>query len=501
MTPRTAGLLLHPTSLPGAYGIGDLGPSAWAFLEKLSAAGLGLWQMLPLQTPGHLGSPYSAQSAFALNPMLISPELLERRGHLSGDDLRDLATWVAAMGRPRQVDFLRLPTRKSQLLHKAFETWTGAGEPEREAFEAFCQQHHAWLEGFCLYAALRDAHQGRGWQGWGADLIARHPGVLAQWQERLAQPIREQAYLQWITHGQLAELTGRAKALGIELVGDVPIFVAMDSADVWERRELFKLDALGRTDVVAGVPPDYFSPTGQKWGNPLFDWDACAAQGYDWWIKRIAHAAATFDLIRIDHFRGFESYWETPAHTPDAIDGQWVKGPGDAFFEAIRGALGELPFLAEDLGDISDEVFELRDRQGLPGMKVMHFGFSQDPDHPFLPHTYPSHCVAYTGTHDNDTTRGWFDALSDREKHDVRMYLGSHDMDVVWKMIEALFGSDARWVVVPMQDLLGLGTAHRMNTPATVEGNWAWRMLPQEMEHAGWERIRSLAERYGRGAV
>ncbi len=481
---RASGILLHPTSLPGPYGAGDLGTSALVFLDMLARAGQSWWQMLPLTPPGSGGSPYSSTSAFAGNPALIDLTALVATGALTQEALDEVAQ--AAGAREDQADLDAVASARMVALKRAHMRWRAqpAGNAQHRASEAFCEAHTSWLEDYSLYAALKEAHGGAPWYEWPEPLRQRDPAALARARQELTDTCAAHAFIQWLFHSQWEALREQAHARGIKLIGDIPIFVAMDSADVWARRDLFLFDDSGQASVVAGVPPDYFSATGQKWGNPLYDWEACAREGYAWWIARVKHAISLVDVVRIDHFRGFEAYWEVPADAPDATQGRWVKGPGDALFEAIRAALGEVPFIAEDLGLITDEVLQLRERHALPGMKVMHFAFDGQPDHPFLPHTYPERCVAYAGTHDNDTTRGWYEGLDGGQRHQVRAYLGCDDAGVVKATREALLESAATLVILTPQDLFELGSEARMNTPATMRGNWSWRMTQAQLEDA-----------------
>ena len=360
-------------------------------------------------------------------------------------------------------------------------------------FQGFCNRHGGlWLDDFALFAALKQRFDAAAWHQWPQRLVRRDPEALDEMRQELADEIATVKFVQWQFFDQWDSLRGYASEKGVKFLGDLPIFVAMDSAEVWANRHLFQIDESGRAEAVAGVPPDYFSETGQKWGNPLYDWETNAAEGYRWWIDRVLHVKGTVDLMRVDHFRGFQAYWRVPADAPTAEEGRWVEGPGDELFDAIRSELGQVPFVAEDLGTITEEVHRLRDRQGLAGMKVMQFGFDGNPDHPFLPHTYPERCVAYTGTHDNDTTRGWFDSLDEEEKHRVRTYLSASNDEVVRAMIQRLWESDAALVVVPVQDLFELGSEHRMNTPGQAEGNWQWRMTTEELEDD--EVVRWLGE-------
>lgn len=497
---RRSGVLLHPTSLPGPHGIGDLGECAHRFLDRLAGAGQRVWQMLPLNDPGHGGSPYSALSAFAANPALIDMRDLVTRGLLDAEHLRGLEALNASTPQT-QAALHEAGEQKRYLLGLAagHVAYHGLSDEDAASFDAFCAHNAYWLDDYSLFIAIKDAHGGGSWQEWPAPLVARDPAALEVARAEYADVIAREKLAQWLFEQQWQRLRQRARDLSIELVGDIPIFVAMDSADVWANRGLFQVAQDGTANVVAGVPPDYFSKTGQKWGNPLYDWPAVHRTGYAWWIDRVRRAVEQVDLVRIDHFRGFEAYWEVPASEPTAVKGRWRKGPGDAFFNAIRNALGEVPFIAEDLGLITPEVLALRDRHALPGMKVMHFAFGGEPDHPFLPHTYPTRCVAYLGTHDNDTTLGWYTQLDPMEKHKVRVYLSASDEQVVAAMLERMYGSRASLVITTGQDLWRLGTTARMNTPSTTEGNWLWRMTRAQLDDdRAWRGLGDLTRRHGR---
>ncbi len=496
---RSSGLILHPTSLPGPGGVGTLGASARRFVDRLAEAGQRWWQILPLNPPGLGGSPYSATSAFAGHPILIDLGEFLRSGWLSPADTNKFKAECEKFPQDRYV-IDEVTPRKWALIEKAAANWRQQNGPDSPRFRAFCEEHGArWLDDFALFSALKDAHDGASWRDWSTELVCRDPDALQSARKRLATEIETIQFAQWQFFEQWKSLRQYAAERGVQFLGDLPIFVAMDSADVWANRAIFELDARGRPDAVAGVPPDYFSETGQRWGNPLYDWDALADDDYRWWIDRVDQVCRTVDLVRVDHFRGFEAYWRIPADEPTAVHGEWVDGPKDAIFDAIRSELGSVPFIAEDLGSITEEVHQLRDRQGLAGMKVLHFAFDGNPDHPFLPHTYPERAVAYTGTHDNDTTRGWYDELSEQEKHRVRTYFSSPDDQIVWSMIEGLWESDAAMTIVPVQDLFELGSQARMNTPGVAEGNWQWRMTGEELtDESVFLKLRALTERVGR---
>ena len=477
---RSAGIILHPTSLPGPGGVGTLGNPARCFVDRLSIAKQRWWQILPLNPPGHGGSPYSATSAFAGNPILLDPHDFVARGWLTDADNKEFEAECEKFPHNRyEVD--QVTTRKHRLLTTAAENWREEGGPENKDFTAFCDEHdHRWLDDFALYTALKDAHDGQSWREWPDELIRRDDDALQKVRGELSEEISTVKFLQWQFFQQWAALREYAAQRGVRFLGDLPIFVAMDSADAWANRRLFALQEDGSAEAVAGVPPDYFSETGQRWGNPLYNWDAVASEGYQWWIDRVQQVCKTVDLVRVDHFRGFESYWRIPADEETAINGRWEKGPGDEIFEAIREQLGAVPFIAEDLGIITDEVRELRDRQNLPGMKVLHFAFDGDPKHPFLPHNYPEHCVAYTGTHDNDTTMGWYNSIPEEERHRVRSYLSQPDEGILKALITELWKSRAAMTIIPAQDLFGLGTEFRMNRPGVADENWNWRMTWEE---------------------
>ena len=532
---RRSGILLHPTSLPGPHGAGDLGGAAYAFASWLASAGQRLWQVLPLGPTGYGDSPYQALSGRAGNPLLVSLETLREESWLEDADLASppAGDGVAAELGPALA-------WKRERLTRAAEAFArrGAAEPSAD-FEAFRAREASWLSDWALFAVLKALHRDRPWTEWSPPLARREPAALDQARERHAEAIHAEEFTQWCFFRQWRALHARCRTLGIELMGDVPIYVAHDSVEVWTRPELFRLDAGGAPAAVAGVPPDYFSATGQLWGNPLYDWEAVARDGYRFWIERIRGALALVDRLRLDHFRGFEAYWEVPAGARTAVDGRWVTGPGAAVFEALEEGLlagggGEaappgpppatrarLPLVAENLGVITPEVEALRRRFGLPGMAVLQFAFGTDPQAPtFQPHNYERDTVAYTGTHDNDTVMGWWrggagDSVRSaedvrREKAFAREYLlgggraeaapgrphGEEEMN--WVMIRALLASVADTAIVPLQDVLGLGSEARMNRPATLGGNWRWRVREGALGRAQAERLRRLAEIYGR---
>lgn len=480
---RRAGVLLHPTSLPGPGDTGTLGPDALRFMDFLDSAGISVWQMLPLSQPHDGGSPYQCMSVNAGHIDLICERSLVEWGWL--DEVKE----EGGRRNPFHCDRLRL-ARQGFL--------AGAGDADREDFHHFVQRHGHWLEDYALYLALKQEHGGAPWWGWEASLRDRHPGALTRVRKRLAEVLDQYRFDQYVFYRQWGMLREEAMARGILLFGDMPIFVAHDSADVWAHRGLFDLDEAGQPRSVAGVPPDYFSETGQRWGNPHYDWSRMHGDGFQWWIERIAAQLELVDLIRIDHFRGFEAYWSIPAGETTAINGRWVKAPGEALFRALRQRFGRLPLVAEDLGVITPEVEALRDAFDLPGMKILQFAFEGGPDNPYLPHAHVPNGVVYTGTHDNDTTVGWFDSCDEALQEHVLEYLGRPGDSMPWPLVRAAFASVARLAVVPLQDLLALDGRHRMNVPGTTEGNWLWRFTWDQFEDGLADQVRELVGMYGR---
>jgi 4-alpha-glucanotransferase len=487
---RVSGILLHPSSLPSRGGIGDFGPAAYEFLDFLVSARQGLWQILPLAPIGWGDSPYSAISAFAGNPLLISLERLADAGWI---DRGRLAVLPEVDG---SVDYDRVRSGKLPLLREA--AWSfleNASGYARARFERFCAANAWWLEDYALFVNLRERYPGGAWNRWPRELVRREPQALEKARAELQHAIEGTRAIQFAFYEQWRALHQAARRRGIRIVGDVAIFVSYDSADVWTHPDIFRLNADLEPEVVAGVPPDAFSATGQRWGNPLYRWDVLKQRGYDWWIQRMRWALDTCDLVRLDHFRGFESYWEIPASEPTAVHGRWVHGPNDDLFLALREALGGFPLIAEDLGMITPEVNALRERLQIPGMKVMQFAFGNPGAHIYLPHRYESNCVVYTGTHDNDTTLGWFrGGTSEAERRAAEAYVGHDPAGLNWAFIRAAETSPARYCIIPWQDVLGLGSEARMNTPSRCDGNWTWRyrqgMLRPEMR----ERLAMLAE-------
>jgi 4-alpha-glucanotransferase len=495
--PRSSGILLHPTSLPGRYGIGDLGEWAYRFVDYLDAVGQSIWQVLPLGPTSYGDSPYQCLSAFAGNPILISLDSLVGIGWLTADDVAQVPDFPA-----HYVDFGPVIEYHNRLLARAYAAFRASASADHQAvFARWCAEERHWLDDYALFAAIKNDQAGRPWVEWPKGLALREAAALDEARARLAEAITEQRFRQWVFFEQWSALKRYANGKGIRLVGDIPIFVAHDSSDVWGNRDLFYLDEDGQPTVVAGVPPDYFSATGQRWGNPLYRWDVMQQDGYQWWLRRIRAMLTQVDLIRVDHFRGFEAYWEVPASEPTAVKGQWVAGPREAFFDAIIAALGNLPIIAEDLGLITPEVVALRDKYNLPGMKVLQFAFGGAcSDDPFLPHHHITNCVVYTGTHDNNTTLGWWKSgEADKAMREcVRQYAGCRVKKANWVLIRLGMMSVAHTCLMPLQDVLGVGAEGRMNTPGRASGNWSWRFTPGALEGKSRRRVAALTRMYGR---
>ena len=502
--PRSSGILLHPTSLPGPYGIGELGPEAHAFADFLRDSGQRLWQVLPLGPTGYGDSPYQCFSAFAGNPLLISIEQLVSRGYLDPSYLSGKPDFPAD-----NVDYGAVIAWKLPLLRKAYESFA-RGSAHQAEFAAFCERHASWLEEFALFMALKDVHDLVIWTEWGRKLALREPAALEQARNDLHDEIECNKFIQFEFERQWCDLKAHCGRNDIRIMGDVPIYVALDSADVWAHRELFELDEDGKPRMVAGVPPDYFSATGQLWGNPIYRWAEHGRTGYAWWIARFRRALEMLDMIRLDHFRGFEAYYEIPAGDTTAVNGAWVKGPGSSLFQALRQALGELPIVAENLGVITPPVEALREEFGFPGMAILQFAFGNDPQAPnFKPHNYPHHVCAYTGTHDNDTVVGWWtskpgagsirtQADVDKELAYACRYLNTDGSEINWVMIRTLLASVADTALMPLQDVLGVGSEGRMNLPGSSSGNWRWRFQDNSLTPEIAARLKSLADTYER---
>jgi 4-alpha-glucanotransferase len=499
--PRRSGILMHPTSFPGRFGIGDLGTEAYQFVDFLASASQSYWQILPLSPTGYGDSPYQGLSAFAGNPMLISPEKLVEAGHLSADDLRE------PPGFPQQrVDFGPVIQYKDALLDRAYANFQTRAVPQQhKAFARFCEEQAYWLDDWALFMALKEEHGLRPWPEWEAGAARRDPEALDRWRASLAEEIEAQKYRQWQFFEQWLALKEYANDLGIRIIGDIPIFMALDSTDVWANLHLWHFDEDLQPTVVSGVPPDYFSETGQLWGHPLYRWEVMAENRYEWWVQRFRMAFTQADVVRIDHFRGFYDYWEVPAGAETAIKGRWLYGPGAGLFRVVTDALGNVAIIAEDLGDFDKEsragVDALQEEFGHPGMKVLQFAFSAGPKDPFLPHNYASPSwVVYTGTHDNDTAVGWYEASSTEKERDyARKYMAFDGSDVAWELIRLGWASIANTAMTTTQDLLSLGHEARMNTPSTMgPPNWCWRLLPGALTANIAQRLLEMTAIYGR---
>ena len=493
---RFAGILLHPTSLPGRFGIGDLGYEAYRFVDYLESSSIRLWQILPLGPTGYGNSPYSARSTFAGNELLISPDILVMRGYLTEAEVEPCRRPLTGSGSSdrserERVDFGKVESWKLPMLKHAAERFLSTDDPaERKAYTEFCKEQSYWLDDYALYAVLCEHYGDSRWfSEWDADIGYREPKAIAAWTARFTHGIEVRKILQFFFFRQGMALKAYASERNVGRIGDIPIFVAADSVDCWVNLRLFKTDAKGRFSVQSGVPPDFFSSTGQLCGTPIYDWKQMKEEDFTWWVQRVRDALTQTDIIRIDHFRGLESYWEVPIEATTAIDGAWVISPGQELFDTLRKEIGEIRIIAEDLGVITPEVEALRDRYEFPGMKIFQFAFDFAPDgdinasNAFLPHNYDYNCVAYTGTHDNDTTYGWYRSLPDTYRDLVRRYLARSDEDIVWSMMRQLMASCAKYAIFPMQDLLGLAEDSRMNRPSTVgESNWSWQMLLSDLD-------------------
>jgi 4-alpha-glucanotransferase len=503
--PRASGILLHPTSLPGRFGVGELGEEAYAFADFLHASGQSLWQVLPLGPTGYGDSPYASFSAFAGNTLLVSLRQLVREGLLAENDIARPPLFSED-----RVEFGRVLEFKQTLLRRAFDNFKRTTDFNlRGSFQTFTQRAAAWLDDYALFRAIKDARGGVAWNEWETPLVRREPQALASTRDELHDEVEAQKFYQYLFFKQWSALKAYCNERGIKIVGDIPIFVAHDSADVWTHPSLFKLDGMGKPSVVAGVPPDYFSATGQLWGNPLYDWERMRATNFSWWIERVRATLGMVDILRIDHFRGFAACWEIPGGDKTAERGRWVPAPGQELFTAIKYALGDLPIIAEDLGVITPDVEALRDRFEFPGMRILQFAFGGDPRNIDLPHNYVRNVVVYTGTHDNDTTVGWFKSEAGagstrdagqiaRERKFCLDYLDSDGEEIQWDFIRAALASVANTAIMPLQDVLGLGTEARMNLPASTDGNWAWRYRPDALTDDLRDRLKHLTALYGR---
>lgn len=496
MFTRSSGILLHPTSLPGRFGIGDLGPQAYDWVDFLVKSGIGLWQILPLGPTGYADSPYQCFSAIAGNPYLISPEKLLEDGLLSQQAIDDSPPIAQDY-----TDYGQVIPWKMGLLGEAYQTFLET-KTLKEEFETFQQANQDWLPDFALFMALKDEHNLEPWPTWEPALRDREPQAVEKAKAALKNEIEKNAFYQFLFFRQWDALRAYTNQHGIKIIGDVPIYVAHDSSDVWANRELYYIDEAGQPTVVAGVPPDYFSTVGQLWGNPIYRWDLHAKTGFAWWLQRIRKVMEQVDIIRLDHFRGFAGYWEVPGDAENAVNGRWMPGPGAPVFEAMLAEFGELPLIAEDLGHVTPDVVDLRMQFNLPGMKIFQFGFEAGWHDPFMPHNYEENCVAYTGTHDNATSAGWFHTTAEHHRRFAQEYLGLPDsMDHIAftkAMIAKLWESVAVFTLAPMQDFLGLAEQARMNYPGTTDGNWRWRVRPEALTDELAERLQKLNQRTGR---
>jgi 4-alpha-glucanotransferase len=493
--PRASGVLLHPTSFPSRFGVGDLGAEAYYFIDFLAASGQQIWQILPLGPTGYGDSPYQCFSAIAGNPLWISLELLRDQELLTNEDLDNLPEL------PQQVDFGWVIFLKMPLLQKACTAFRTQASPEQQqAFQDFCQEKADWLEDYALFMALKDAHNGASWHTWEVEVRLRKPEALEAARQTLAQKIFFHQFLQFAFFQQWTALKHYANERQIQILGDLPIYVAHDSAEVWANPDMFRLDeTTGLPELVAGVPPDYFSETGQLWGNPIYNWQHLQEQNFAWWVQRFQAMLDCVDLIRIDHFRGFESYWAVAQGESTAINGEWLSAPGRTFFRHLHEVFEHLPIVAEDLGLITPEVEALRDEFDFPGMKILQFAFDSAADNPYLPFNYPRNSVVYTGTHDNDTTVGWFNKRSPEAQEHVRQFIGcSGPHGIHWDLVRLALSSVSDLAIIQLQDLLGLETDCRMNSPSQQIGNWGWRYWPGALTPEIRDRLRYMTEIYGR---
>jgi len=470
---RSAGILLHPTSLPGDYGIGAIGKNAYHFVDFLVECGQKLWQVFPLGPTGYGDSPYQSFSTFAGNPLLIDFELLLKDGLFTQDELNGIPKFDK-----NYVDFGSLIKVKYNLLSLAFKNFKSRNNSFTEECDDFCDQNKDWLDDFALFMAVKEYHEGKLWTEWEQDIAFREKGAVKKWKNKLESRVEFQKFMQFTFFKQWKALKEYANEKGIKIIGDIPIFIAYDSSDLWANKNYFSVDKKGKLKTVAGVPPDYFSETGQLWGNPLYKWEEMEKDNFSWWQRRIKKTLEVVDIVRIDHFRGLDAFWEIPGNAPTAQTGKWVKAPGKKLFEVIKKELGDLPIIAEDLGVITDSVEELRDYFNFPGMKILQFAFGEEGDNKFLPHNHINNCVVFTGSHDNDTTRGFFD--NERKNNTgiyewTQRYLNYYGKDITFELIRTAYASVADIVIIPMQDIMGLGSSARMNFPGKLGGNWTWR--------------------------
>lgn len=504
--PRSAGVLLHPTALPGVWGMGEIGPQARRFLHRLRDAAQTYWQVLPLGPTGYGDSPYQSLSTFAGNPMLISFDDLLEDGLLTEADLKLFPSFP-----PDRVDYGPVLEKRGEVLDLVCRAFDARADKDlKNQFAAYCSEQAEWLEDFSLFVALKESHKLRPWPEWETELVQREPHALEAARRQHAQAIQAVKIKQFLFARQWEVLRETARSAGVKLIGDIPIFVSHDSADVWANQDLFSLDAAGHPTVVAGVPPDYFSATGQLWGNPLYRWDVHAGEDYSWWMRRMRHMVALVDIVRIDHFRGFEAYWEIPGGDETAENGKWVKGPGADFFQVLQRTLGEIPVIAEDLGVITEEVDLLRDAFDLPGMRILQFSFGEDLPPHLQPETFPENCVVYTGTHDNDTTRGWFwrapgvdntdtEEGIQEERQRVLELVNTDGSQIHWDLIALAHRLPPHTAMIPLQDIMGLGSEARMNVPGKSQGNWSWRFREDALRDEDLKRLADITRHFGRG--
>ena len=489
---RRSGVLLHPSSLPGPQAIGTLGQEAYDFIDWLIEAGQAVWQILPLGPTGYGDCPYSCYSAFAGNPLLISLEKLVATGDLQSSKL------PAAVPINNHVDFPAAEKQLNLLRLASLNFYELSTAKRRQKFEQFCRQQAYWLNDYCFFQSMRELQQNRGWQQWPEEVRQREQQALHKWGMQLQDEIAWHKYLQFVFFEQWFELKAYANNKGVEIFGDLPIFVAENSADVWANRRLFYLDENDQPTLVAGVPPDYFSKTGQRWGNPLYNWETMIEEDFSWWLARIRWNLQLFDIVRIDHFRGFAASWAIPAAEKTAINGSWIDVPGEQLFQRLQTEFGELPIIAEDLGVITEDVEQLREQFKLPGMKILQFAFDSGPENPYLPHNHRVNSVIYTGTHDNNTTLAWWRALDSEGKEQVKEYLKRPCRDMPWTLVETALSSVANLAIIPLQDILSLDGKSRMNKPGTARGNWQWRNLPNQLNREITTQLRHVSHLYGR---
>ncbi len=493
---RSAGILLHPTSLPGDYGVGTIGKNAFNFVDFLVDSGQKLWQVFPLGPTGYGDSPYQSFSTFAGNPLIIDLDELKDEGLLSQQDLDGIPQFDK-----NHIDFGQLIEVKNKLLKLAFQNYKNENKDFSKECGEFCTKNADWLDDYALFMATKEYHEGRLWTEWKEDIAFRKYGAIKKWTEKLENQVNFQKFLQYTFFKQWTKLKKYANKKGIKIIGDIPIFIAYDSSDLWANKKYFSVDKKGKLETVAGVPPDYFSATGQLWGNPLYKWIEMEKDNFSWWIKRISKTLELVDIIRIDHFRGLDAYWEIPGDAPTAVTGRWVKAPGKKLLETIKKELGDLPIIAEDLGLITKSVEELRNHFGFPGMKILQFSFGPNGDNKFLPHNHIKNCIVYTGSHDNDTTKGFF--INERENNTglyewAQKYLNYYGDNITYELIRTAYASVADTVIIPMQDILELDSKARMNFPGKLGGNWTWRFDWDQVHETIPETYRNMAEMFDR---